>query len=344
LIADLFRRDKRNRALAVFYLAIPIGAALGYTLGGWIEAHHDQLHFLPWIERVLEALTGRHFVEGRGWRMAFFVVGLPGLLVAFAALAIPEPRRGAEEDIDEADRARHEALPVSWNAYAKLARNRSYVYNTLAMASFTFALGGLQFWTPDYLSTPGADGSSIPLERANYGLGVVVVLSGLIGTPLGAWLCDRLVSRYRGVYFWLSGIAMLASAPFVLAALLLALHGSSSLLIFGCILIGLTLAFLNYGPSNAIIINVTVPKIRATAFALNILLIHLLGDIPSPTVMGKVADWLRAFNPLMDMKLSMFWGLFITIPAMTLSGIFFCLGAPHLQADQDAVLRNLRST
>jgi MFS family permease len=211
------------------------------------------------------------------------------------------------------------------------------------MATFTFGLGGLQFWTPDYLSTAGKDGNAIPLEDANLGLGVVVVLSGLIGTPLGAWLCDRLVARHRGVYFWLSGLAMLASVPFILAALLLALRGAHPYAIFGSILIGLTLAFLNYGPSNAIIINVTVPKIRAAAFAVNIFLIHLLGDIFSPTVMGKVADSTRALGIVTEMKLSMFWGLFITIPALAASGIFFCLGAPHLEADQDAVLKALRS-
>jgi MFS family permease len=343
LIADLFPRERRNRALAIFYVAIPIGAALGYVLGGWIYAHHEQLRILPLLEKGLSDLTGRHFVEGRGWRLAFFLVGLPGLLVAFLALLLPEPKRGAKEEVDEADLARMHTPPLSWSTYSTLLRNRSYVYNTLAMAMFTFALGGLQFWTPDYLSTSGEDGQVITLENANLGLGAAVILSGLIGTPVGSWLADRLALRHKGAYFWLSGLAMLASVPFILIALVTARHGGPPWLIFGCIGLGLTLSFLNYGPSNAIIINVTVPNIRAAAFAVNIFLIHFLGDIPSPFAMGKVADLTRNWGIVGDMKASLFWGLAITIPAMALSGVFFCLGGPHLEADQEAVIKELKA-
>src|SRR5262249_11396513 len=129
LIADLFVREKRNRALAIFYLAIPIGAALGYVLGGWIVAHHESLHILPRLEDALATLTGRpRFTaeEGRGWRMAFFVVGLPGLIVAFLALFIPEPRRGAPEAVADEDLLRHEALPSSWRGYCPLLPNLFY--------------------------------------------------------------------------------------------------------------------------------------------------------------------------------------------------------------------------
>jgi MFS family permease len=341
LIADLFVREKRNRALAIFYLAIPVGAALGYVIGGQIVTHHESLRILPVLEDALASLTGQHFTaeQGRGWRMAFFVVGLPGVLVAVAALFIPEPHRGATEDVAAENILRHEA-PPSWHAYASLLYNPSYVYNCLGMAMLTFALGGLQFWTPKFLST--GDGAMTD-EQANLGLGVVVVLSGLIGTPLGAWLADRLAPRYKGAYFWMSGVTMLAGTPFILAALVAPLFALSPIVVFACILIGLTLSLLNYGPTNAIIINVTVPNIRAAAFALNILIIHLLGDIPSPYVMGAVSDWTRQDTSAAAQQLGLFWGLVITIPAMALSGILFCLGARHLEADQEAVLKALRS-
>jgi len=343
LIADLFVREKRNRALAIFYLAIPIGAALGYVLGGWIVAHHQSLHILPRLEDALAWLTGRPrftAVEGRGWRMAFFVVGLPGLIVAFLALFIPEPKRGATEAVSEEDLLRHEALPTSWKVYSTLLSNRSYVFNCLAMAMATFALGGLQFWAPKFLAV-GSD--AIQLDDANYGLGVCGFISGLVGTPLGAWLADRLARRNKGAYFWMSGLSMLAGAPFILSALLTALWGAPPLLIFACILVGMTLGFLNYGPSNAIIINVTAPKIRAAAFALNILIIHLLGDIPSPWAMGAVSDLMRKGDSPDAQQLGLFWGMTITIPAMLASGVFFCLGAKHLESDQEAVLNELRS-
>jgi hypothetical protein len=180
--------------------------------------------------------------------MAFFVVGLPGMIVALAALALPEPRRGATEDVDEAHLARHAALPLSWPIYAGLLRSRSYIYNLLAMAMLTFALGGLQVWTPKFLHT--GDGA-MSLRAADLGLGVSVVASGLIGTPLGAWLADRLAKRYRGAYFTMSGVSMIMAVPFILTALLAGLHGQSPVVIFGSILIGLTLALLNYGAADS---------------------------------------------------------------------------------------------
>jgi MFS transporter, Spinster family, sphingosine-1-phosphate transporter len=141
----------------------------------------------------------------------------------------------------------------------------------------------------------------------------------------------------------MSGISMLGGAPFILAALLGALWSAPPLILFACILMGMTLGFLNYGPSNAIIINVTAPKIRAAAFALNILIIHLLGDIPSPWLMGAVSDLMRQGDSPDAKQLGLFWGMAITIPAMLASGLFFCLGAKHLEADQEAVLQQLRS-
>src|SRR5262249_39808506 len=155
----------------------PIGAALGYVLGGWIVAHHESLHILPRLEDALATLTGRpRFTaeEGRGWRMAFFVVGLPGLVVAFLAVFVPGPRGGAAEAVADEDLLRHEALPSSWRVYATLLRNRSNLFNTLAMAMLTFALGGLQFWAPTFLATGT---NAIPLEEANYGLGVAGFIS-----------------------------------------------------------------------------------------------------------------------------------------------------------------------
>jgi len=341
MIADLFPRAKRGRALGVFYVAIPIGAALGYVLGGWISDHYRQLTLLPLLESGLERLTGQHFAEdSRGWRMAFFVVGLPGLAVALAALLLPEPRRGATEEVDEEHLRRHESLPVSWNVYAALARNRSYVYNTLGIAMFTFALGGLQWWAPKYLSS--GDGA-VDLATADYGLGIVLVLGGLIGTPLGPWLANAWAKRVRGAYFWVLGFSILAAAPFILAALIGALFGWPFWLILGLILVALILSSMNYGPAYAILTNVTVPRMRAAAFAVNTTLIHLLGDIPSPYVMGLVSDFVRRGDTPTAIQQGLFWGLAITIPTMVFSGVFFCLGARQLGADQEAVLRELRA-
>ena len=113
---------------------------------------------------------------------------------------------------------------------------------------------------------------------------------------------------------------------------MIALLVTSPELIFAFILIGLNLALMNYGPSNTILVNVTKPRIRAAAIAVNLLGIHLLGDIPSPVIIGYISD----------VSGSLLLGLVITIPALALSGVFFCLGASHLEADQEAMLREMR--
>jgi MFS family permease len=302
LIADLFRRERRNLALTAFYTAIPIGAALGYVLGARVGA---------W----------------QGWRAAFYIVGLPGLLAALAALLLHEPHRGATEDVSEKDQLRQEQLPLSWSIYGTLLRNRSFLLNTLAMAMSAFALGALQYWTPIFLEKHrGYE----PTEAGDL-LGVVVAVSGLAGTLLGGVLGDRLARRYRGAYFWVSGLSTLAAVPFILAALL----SPHRVVIAGGILVGLTLAVMNYGPSNTILVNVTMPRIRAAALAINLFSIHWLGDIPSPVAIGAVSDSTGG---------NLLLGLAITLPALAASGLFYCLGAPHLESDQEAMLREMRSS
>jgi MFS family permease len=300
LISDLFPRQRRNRAMTIFYMAIPVGAALGYGIGGAVNT---------W----------------QGWRAAFFVVGLPGLMVALSALLLREPHRGATEEVSEEDRLRHEALPTSWGEYAALLRNRSYVLNTLGMAMLTFTLGGLQGWTPNFL----AERRGMEVDAANYHLGVVVLVSSLIGTPAGGLLADWLAARRRGAYFWVCGLSLLAAVPFILAALLIL----SPPVIFTFIFLGLVFAVMNYGPSNTIMVNVTAPRLRAGAIAVNLLLIHLLGDIPSPMLIGRVSH----------LTGDLFWGMLLTVPALVAGGVFYCLGARYLEADQEAVLQEMRT-
>jgi predicted MFS family arabinose efflux permease len=307
LIADLFPPEKRGRVLTFFYLAVPLGAAIGYPLGGQLSS---------WW----------------GWRTAFFVVGLPGLAVAVAALALREPERSGAEHVDEEHRRQYQAQPFSWRLYGSLIWNYSYLYNALAMAMFTFALGGLQLFAAKYFAQlPGMD-----LKKANNNLGPVLCVSGLIGMSLGGWLAERLKRRWRGAYFWVSGFSLLASVPFIFLALagrqLFGEAGCRPFYIFPLLFVGLTLAFMNIGPSNTIITNVIPPKIRTAAVAANLFITRMLGDIPSPWLMGAVSVWTG----------SLFWGVGIAMPALVAAGIFFLLGAPHLDADQDAVLEQLR--
>jgi MFS family permease len=364
-LSDLFPRSRRNQAITIFYIAIPVGAAMGYLLGGAIAA-------------------------ASGWRMAFYVVGFPGLVVALTAFFLPEPIRGATEEASEESLLAAQGQNITWRAYLPLLTNRSYVLNALGMACLSLALVGLNFWAPkfvannkylrlspaaalekakafrdqqatpqtveesliksavDKLQQPSSSSSSVPaptpadfekqfpdelrkaaLARANGFLGPVVGLSGLIGTMMGGWLADRLLRRLRGAYFWLCGLGMLAGIPFVLTAFLV----QNELVIYLCLFLGLTCCFMNYGPSNTIIVNVTMPTIRAGANAINAAFINLFGAIPSAWMMGLVSD---ASGNLL-------WGMMTALPAMALSGLFYCLGARYLGTDEDAVVRAVQA-
>jgi MFS family permease len=309
IIGDLFPRSRRNRMLTIFYLAIPIGAALGFVLGGQIEKHF-------------------------GWRDAFRAVGLPGLFFAFLALALPEPRRGATELAEEGSDDRGDTAPVRPREYLGLARNRSFVFATLGMALVTFALGGLQFWVAKYLSSGPGDP---PRDKVSLWLGVVIAASSLLGTAAGGLLGDWLARRTAGAYFYVCGLGMFLAVPFIVLALL----SQSNVLIFTSMFFGLGFAVFNFGPSNTILVNVTRPHIRAGAVALNLLLIHWMGDIPALWLVGLVADLTRGAGEFGE-KTGLFWGLTLLVPAMLLSGVFYWRGARYFKADQEEVLRELR--
>src|SRR5204863_2185443 len=161
----------------------------------------------------------------------------------------------------------NEARRSRRDAYMTLIRNRSFVFNCLAQTAMTFALGGLAFWMSAYLIF-----RKQPPELATPIFGGITVVAGLLSTLLGGFLADRLQKRFSGSYFMVSGLGMLLAFPFCIA-MLYAPFPLAWVFLFGSVFF----VFLNTGPSNAALANVVSPRIRATAFALNILIIHLLG-------------------------------------------------------------------
>ena len=285
LIADAFPPERRGMMLSIFYMAIPVGSAFGYLIGG---------------------LVG----EAWGWRAAFYVAGPPGLLLAAAAWALREPARPA--------RSGPPAAPLGTRAaFRTLLRNRSYLLNTAAMASMTFALGGLVHWLPTYFNRV----HGLSLAAAGTAIGGITVVAGLGGTLLGGWWGDRLLRRTRKAYFLVSGWGLLLGVP----GAVLAIAAADPWLAFGAIFVAEVLIFLNTGPLNALIVAVTPPGIRARAFGLNIFAIHAFGDALSPALLGLVSD-------LTDLSTA------LLLPAFFLAtGGLLCLwGARGLPADMAA--------
>jgi MFS transporter, Spinster family, sphingosine-1-phosphate transporter len=287
LLADYFPRERRGRILAYFYLAIPVGSALGYLLGG---------------------LIGQHF----GWHAAFLIVGLPGLALALPLWFLREPSRGVTAGGNPTNNGPRE--------YLSFFSNRSFVINTLAMAAMTFALGGLAQWLPTFLfRLHGLD-----VAKANTLFGGITVLAGIAGTLAGGWLGDHFQSRSPKGYLFVSGWGFLLGTPIAAYAIITPSFTTCLTAMF----FAEFFLFLNTGPLNTVIINVTPSSIRAMAFAVNIFFIHALGDAVSPTLLGWLSDRWGLRNALL-----------VTPAAIALAAAFCFICTRSIVSDMDRAER-----
>lgn len=246
-VADLFAEERRGRILGVFYLAIPVGSAAGYLLGGDLSSHH-------------------------GWRFPFYVAAAPGFLLALGVLFLKEPERGQFDTLK---------VTPERGTILGLARNPAFITSTLGMAAMTFSLGGIQVWMPKFLYSD----RGYSLEAANFAFGIIVVVDGILAALAGGWLGDYLLPRMKSSYYFVSAVSMLLGVPVMIVALFARGH-----LMIPAIAVAAFFLLLNTAPLNAAVINSVDAHIRATALAVNIFIIHILGDVPSPTMMGWVAD------------------------------------------------------
>ena len=254
IISDFYPVKRRGSVLAWFYMAIPVGSALGYGLGGLLASRF-------------------------GWRSAFYAVVPPGLLLGALCFFMPEPPRGQADAVKGTSETKASAHRARGRDYLTLLKTRSYVLDCLGMAAMTFAIGGISYWMPAYLVWRGAG----TLGQVNMIFGGVTVAAGLTATLLGGLAGDALRSRFSGSYFLVSAGGMLLACPLVLGVLW-APFPLAWAFIFGAVFF----LFFNTGPSNTILANVTHPSIRATAFAVNIFFIHAIGDALSPPLLGKI--------------------------------------------------------
>lgn len=255
VISDLYPERIRGRVLSFFYMAIPVGSALGFAWGG--------------------AFAG----SSLGWRWAFYLVVPPGILLGLLCFLMREPVRG------QAEAAGAHTEKARWEHYPVLLKIKSYLLDTLGMTAMTFAVGGIAYWMPSYIET--YRGETNP-ARINAIFGGIVVVSGLIATLLGGLAGDWLRPRYSGSYFLVSGAGMLIAFPCFIAVLYTPFSPFPWAWIF--LFLACFFLFFNTGPSNTILANATPPAIRATAFAANIFVIHALGDAVSPLIIGRIAD------------------------------------------------------
>ncbi len=263
LSTALFSKSRRARILSYWSIGTLIGAAIGVSLGG----------------RVADTL---------GWRWAFYIVGIPGLIAAFLAWRIFEPARGAFDN--DADATGESSLALEhgsigkgfWGNVRRLSKIPTYWVLVGALVFSFFTIGGTSFWLTSYLTRD----FGLSLTSAGSISGIVLVSSGLVGTVLGGWLADFAQRRRPEGRLFISMLGFLIGAPLVLLALFI--H-TLPLFIAVFVVAAISLNFCT-GPLNAVIQDIIVPNMRATAVGLALLLAHILGDAAAPTVIGFISD------------------------------------------------------
>jgi MFS family permease len=252
LISDSYAPAKRNNALTIFYVAIPVGAALGTIIGGLVAAH--------W-----------------GWRHAFIWAGAPGLFLALVLLPFAELERG------QAEGKRGEAAKrPSVGDIINLVRIPDYVLVVLGYTAYTFALGAFGHWGPTFLHRA----HGVAVDRAGEFFGIVLVVAGLVGTLVGGFAATAWQKRNPAGYAWALGLSVLVAVPLAFAAFLASSTFWSMTFLAGAMFF----LFLPTGPVNTLILETAPVNLRASAMAVSIFTIHLFGDMWSPEIVGQLAD------------------------------------------------------
>jgi MFS transporter, Spinster family, sphingosine-1-phosphate transporter len=277
MLTDCFPEDERAKKFTWFYLAIPVGSALGYGLGGIVAQHY-------------------------GWRWAFTVAGLPGLLFAMWMAFQSDPVRGAMDRVRDA--IAHSPMKERLRA---LFTNRIWIACTVSYTAYTFAMGALSHWGPTLLQRK----FQVSTGSAGTMFGGIAVITGILGTFLGGNLTDHWQKKSQDAGVWISGVTLVFATPIIAWALLVGKLETTYVLFF----IGMFLLFVNTSPVNALTVSCLPASIRATGVALNVLLIHLFGDAVSPEWVGHISTRSGGSGSALA------HALLITLPAILISGL-----------------------
>jgi MFS family permease len=246
-LAEWFPIEKRARVMALYALAIPVGSAIGYLLGGAL---------------------GQYF----GWRAAFYIVAIPGILLGVNALFLKET--------DEKKARKTEKIKLS--GYAAFFRNRTFMLIAFTQAVAAFSVGGLAAWMPSFFVRD----FGLSVAQAGSYFGVITVLAGITGSLAGGWIADWLRKKTKRAYFIVGYLSFFLSMPFgVLAVLAGTLHMALAMMFLTEFFI-----FTHSGPYHAAIVEVIPVNMRSMAFALDIFILHAFGDAVSPTILGMISD------------------------------------------------------
>jgi MFS family permease len=260
LISDYFSKAVRGKALAVFFLGLPLGGVAGYATAAVVTSP-DLL--------------------GHTWREAFYFAGVPGIALAVLVWFLLDPPRGGEL----ADAHGHGHAPFQGiGPYVNLLKNRTLMLIILAQAFAVVILVPLLHFGVGYLQ----DKFQMDKLQATLSIGGISLVAGCLGNWMSGVIGDRLAQRVKGAYALLAGVAYITGAPL----LILGFITTSMPLMLAALMAGAFCFFLCMPAVNTQIANSVSFQVRAMAYALAVFILHLLGDTMAPILFGKVDDLL----------------------------------------------------
>lgn len=284
VISDAYPPGKRNNALTIFYVAIPVGAAMGYIVGGFIEAHF-------------------------GWRHAFVWAGIPGLVLALALLPFRDQPRGQSEGLKGA--VHRPGLKDALH----ILRLPDFHLIAWGYTAYTFAMGGFAYWGPAFLNRV----HGVPNKNADFFFGLVTAGAGLVGTFAGGFAATAWRKRNPAAYALTLGCSTMLAVPLGFAAF----AADDVRICMACLAGAIFLLFLSTGPVNTLIIESVPVNLRASAMAISIFMIHLFGDLWSAKIVGHLSDhWqsLQRAAQILPGALVVASALWLTLAARTRAG------------------------
>ncbi|MDG2278315.1 MAG: MFS transporter [Pseudomonadales bacterium] len=298
LISDYFPIETRATALSIYALGIPIGSMVGNFVGGW-------------------------GAEELGWRMTFYLVGVPGILIAFLLLAtLREPPRGMSEKVQPTEADAADKAPSMKEVFRFLWAKRSFRHIGFAAGLHAFVGYGAGTWNAPFLIRS----HEMPITEVGSWLALIAGI-GAIGTFGGGFLGDQLSKRYddRRWYLWVSGIATIVMVPFQFVAYLY----SDLVAVIPCLFVVSILGGMYLGPSFAMTQALVSLRMRAVASALLLFMLNIIGMGLGPYVVGVLSD---AFGPAYGIS-SLRYALCIAVLANIWATVHYFCGAKMLRKD-----------
>lgn len=292
IISDYYPAEKRATALGIYSLGIPVGILFGFLAGGWLNQFF-------------------------GWRVAFFVVGIPGVLLAIIVkLSLREPVRGMSEG--RADTAPH---PTVRETFTFLWSKRSFRHLAMGGGLTAFVGYGVVTWVPSFLIR------SYGMETGEVGtyLGLILGIPGGIGIVLGGWMADRYGSRDTRWYLWIVTVALLLGVPFSFGIYLTDSAGMA--LGFLCIpvLLGNFYQATTFSQTQGLV----SLRMRAVAAAVLLFILNIIGLGLGPQAIGMLSDYLEPTYGQESLRYSLLILSFVNVWA----AYHYYMAGKYLKAD-----------